>query len=83
MRRNGLDQMGGEYPLDNAQHLAHEFRFGRFDNPVLALHRLAIGSLPLDLALAPEDSRQLTRVELGSSFRPRPAADLAGVANPA
>lgn len=38
--------------------------FGRFRNPVLALHRTAIGNLPLDPALAPGQSRELTPVEL-------------------
>ena len=38
--------------------------FGRFRNPVLALHRTAIGNLPLDPALTPGQSRELTPVEL-------------------
>lgn len=38
--------------------------FGRFRNPVLALHRTAIGNLPLDPALAPGQSRELTPAEL-------------------
>lgn len=38
--------------------------FGRFRNPVLTLHRTAIGSLPLDPQLAPGQSRELTAVEL-------------------
>ncbi len=38
--------------------------FGRFRNPVLALHRTAIGNLPLDPALAPGQSRILTPAEL-------------------
>lgn len=38
--------------------------FGRFRNPVLSLHRTAIGNLPLDPALAPGQSRELTPVEL-------------------
>jgi 16S rRNA pseudouridine516 synthase len=38
--------------------------FGRFRNPVLALHRTAIGNLPLDPELAPGQSRELTPAEL-------------------
>ncbi|MDO8273729.1 MAG: 16S rRNA pseudouridine(516) synthase [Gammaproteobacteria bacterium] len=38
--------------------------FGRFRNPVLALHRTAIGNLQLDPALAPGQSRELTAAEL-------------------
>lgn len=38
--------------------------FGRFRNPVLALHRTAIGNLPLDPALVPGQSRELTPAEL-------------------
>jgi len=38
--------------------------FGRFQNPVLTLHRLAIGGLELDEALDPGQSRELTQGEL-------------------
>lgn len=38
--------------------------FGRFRNPVLALHRTAIGNLQLDPALAPGQSRELAAAEL-------------------
>ena len=38
--------------------------FGRFDNEVLALHRLAVGNLYLDPALAPGASRELSATEL-------------------
>jgi len=37
--------------------------FGRFRNPVLALHRIAIGRLQLDAALAPGQSRELSADE--------------------
>jgi 16S rRNA pseudouridine516 synthase len=40
--------------------------FGRFRNPVLALHRCAIGNLVLDAALAPGQSRELTAWEVAS-----------------
>lgn len=42
--------------------------FGRFRNPVLALHRVAIGNLMLDPALHPEQSRELTDRELDQLF---------------
>jgi 16S rRNA pseudouridine516 synthase len=38
--------------------------FGRFRNPVVALHRQAIGSLFLDNALKPGESRELTPIEV-------------------
>ncbi len=38
--------------------------FGRFRNPVLGLHRIAIGTLSLDAALATGQSRDLTPAEL-------------------
>lgn len=38
--------------------------FGRFQNPVLTLHRSAVGSLLLDPSLAPGESRELTAMEL-------------------
>ena len=38
--------------------------FGRFDNKVLTLHRLAIGNLVLDEKLKPGEWRELTASEL-------------------
>ena len=38
--------------------------FGRFQNPVIALHRTAIGNLILDAALPPGASRMLTADEI-------------------
>ncbi|MEX1668330.1 pseudouridine synthase [Zhongshania guokunii] len=40
--------------------------FGRFQNEVLALHRHRIGSLELDLSLAPGESRDLALSELAA-----------------
>ncbi len=40
--------------------------FGRFDNKVLALHRYAVGTLMLDVDLAPGASRMLTTPELNA-----------------
>ncbi|SIT03144.1 16S rRNA pseudouridine(516) synthase [Neptunomonas antarctica] len=38
--------------------------FGRFRNPVLQLHRISVGPLLLDPALAPGESRELTAHEI-------------------
>ncbi|NMH64828.1 pseudouridine synthase [Shewanella salipaludis] len=43
--------------------------FGRFRNPVLALHRLSIGDISLDPGLAPGESRELTATEIGAIYR--------------
>lgn len=43
--------------------------FGRFRNPVLSLHRSAIGSVPLDVSLAPGSSRELTEWEVKALAR--------------
>ena len=40
--------------------------FGRFQNPVLTLHRIAIGNVPLDPSLAPGQSRALTECEVNN-----------------
>lgn len=40
--------------------------FGRFRNPVLALHRSAVGNLCLDPLLSPGQSRRLTSEEVSS-----------------
>lgn len=42
--------------------------FGRFQNEVLELHRVAIGNLALDVSLAPEQSRELTAEEVRDIF---------------
>tara|TARA_B100000676_G_C17992149_1_gene795576 strand:- start:47 stop:757 length:711 start_codon:yes stop_codon:yes gene_type:complete len=42
--------------------------FGRFDNKVLALHRLAIGNLMLDERLKPGEWRELSARECSSIF---------------
>ena len=38
--------------------------FGRFNNKVLSIHRIAVGPLPLDASLLPGQSRELTTAEL-------------------
>ena len=42
--------------------------FGRFQNTVLKLQRIAIGKLSLDPALSPGQSRELTPLELNTIF---------------
>ena len=42
--------------------------FGRFDNKVLTLHRLAIGKLVLDETLQPGEWRALSALEVSSIF---------------
>ena len=42
--------------------------FGRFNNPVTALHRLSVGTLALDSALAEGQSRSLTATEINGIF---------------
>lgn len=44
--------------------------FGRFQNPVVRLHRTKIGCIHLDPALAPGESRDLTNVEIACSQTP-------------
>jgi 16S rRNA pseudouridine516 synthase len=39
--------------------------FGRFDNKVVALHRLSIGHIQLDTTLEPGQSREFTDAEVG------------------
>lgn len=42
--------------------------FGRFDNKVLTLHRVAIGNLVLDETLKPGEWRELSAMEVSSIF---------------
>lgn len=42
--------------------------FGRFRNPVLALHRRSVGTLELDASLAEGESRVLTSIEVSTIF---------------
>lgn len=42
--------------------------FGRFRNPVKALHRISIGEIKLDNSLRPGESRVLTQEEIASIF---------------
>jgi 16S rRNA pseudouridine516 synthase len=42
--------------------------FGRFRNPVLTIHRTAVGTLLLDDTLGPGSWRELSAVEANSAF---------------
>lgn len=48
--------------------------FGRFRNPVLAIHRIAIGGLQLDAALKPGEWRELQAGEVAAACMPHPDA---------
>jgi 16S rRNA pseudouridine516 synthase len=43
--------------------------FGRFRNPVLGIHRIAIGGLRLDVALSEGESREITLEEVRAACR--------------
>lgn len=50
--------------------------FGRFRNPVLSIHRRAIGGLSLDMALQPGEWRELTPEEVGAALHSRAGLDV-------
>lgn len=58
-----------EAEVDLVEGRYHQIKrmFGRFDNRVLTIHRIAIGGIRLDPKLLPGDSRELTREELSWS----------------
>jgi 16S rRNA pseudouridine516 synthase len=60
-----LDDFTAEVTLVEGRYHQIKRMFGRFQNPVLSLHRSAIGSLPLDAGLAPGESRELADGEVG------------------
>ncbi|MES3007534.1 MAG: 16S rRNA pseudouridine(516) synthase [Pseudomonadota bacterium] len=59
-----LDERHARVTLVEGRYHQIKRMFGRFRNPVLTLHRTAIGSLSLDPELAPGQSRELTPAEL-------------------
>lgn len=65
-----LDQFTAEVHLLEGRYHQIKRMFGRFQNPVLTLHRSAIGRIQLDPALAPGASRSLTESEV-KSFDPQ------------
>ena len=60
---NILSDFVAEVSLVECRYHQIKRMFGRFQNPVLTLHRIAIGNLPLDPSLAPGKSRALTECE--------------------
>jgi 16S rRNA pseudouridine516 synthase len=65
-----LDTRVAEVTLTEGRYHQIKRMFGRFRNPVLALHRCAIGNLALDPALKPGHSRELTSAEVHSISTP-------------
>lgn len=60
-----LDEFTADVHLTEGRYHQIKRMFGRFQNPVLSLHRSAIGKLHLDPALPPGASRALTASEVG------------------
>lgn len=59
-----LNEFTAEIELVEGRYHQIKRMFGRFDNRVLELHRLAVGEIQLDPALAPGQSRELTTEEI-------------------
>ena len=64
-----LDTHTAEICLVEGRYHQIKRMFGRFDNPVIQLHRIAVGKLELDPALMPGQSRDLTETELENLAR--------------
>lgn len=58
-----IDDYTAEVTLVEGRYHQIKRMFGRFRNPVIALHRCAIGTIQLDLTLKAGDSRELTEQE--------------------
>lgn len=63
-----LDERLARVTLQEGRYHQIKRMFGRFRNPVLAIHRTAIGSLVLDEALAAGDWRELSATEAAGLF---------------
>jgi 16S rRNA pseudouridine516 synthase len=59
-----IDDCVAEVSLMEGRYHQIKRMFGRFDNPVLRLHRIAVGSLALDPALQAGESRALSAAEV-------------------
>lgn len=59
-----LSEFEAEVGLVEGRYHQIKRMFGQFNNKVLSIHRFAVGSLTLDTALAPGQSRELTSAEL-------------------
>jgi 16S rRNA pseudouridine516 synthase len=65
-RLNIIDSHTAEVFLTEGKYHQIKRMFGRFRNPVTALHRAAIGSISLDAKLQPGQYRKLTADEINS-----------------
>lgn len=63
-----IDDFTAEVTLVEGRYHQIKRMFGRFQNPVLQLHRVAIGGLILDEKLMPGQSRELTVDEVAEVF---------------
>lgn len=63
-----LDKKVAEVTLTEGKYHQIKRMFGRFRNPVLALHRSSVGNLFLDMNLQQGQSRELTLEEVSSIF---------------
>ena len=59
-----IDEHVAEVSLVEGRYHQIKRMFGRFRNPVQALHRVSVGNLRLDQTLAPGQYRELTQAEL-------------------
>ncbi|TXS91910.1 pseudouridine synthase [Parahaliea maris] len=66
-----LSEFEAEVELTEGRYHQIKRMFGRFRNPVLTLHRVAIGELELDETLAPGQSRALSSQELAQFACPQ------------
>ena len=62
-----IDDHTAEVSLIEGRYHQIKRMFGRFNNPVVRLHRLAIGELELDPELSPGESRNLTAAEVDTT----------------
>ena len=63
-----ISEYEAEVTLTEGRYHQIKRMFGRFDNEVLTLHRLAVGGLPLDASLSPGQIRELTGLEASNIF---------------
>lgn len=61
-----LSEFEAEVSLTEGRYHQIKRMFGHFDNKVLSIHRIAVGSLALDADLTPGRSRELTAAEVSS-----------------
>src|SRR5688572_5822763 len=69
-----LDLYTARVTLQEGRYHQIKRMFGRFRNPVLGIHRIAIGALQLDAGLQAAESRGLTRDEMEAAARATPSA---------